>query len=83
MTLHLKTWHFFLFAVALSWFAADPVAQAGTVRVYVTNSAGDSVHVVDPATNQVVQVFKGPEAAHGVSAARNPIEAGWPAGVRY
>jgi DNA-binding beta-propeller fold protein YncE len=42
-------------------------ASAGTVRVYVTNSAGDSVHVVDPATNQVVQVFKGPEAMHGVA----------------
>src|SRR5262245_58911504 len=56
-----------LLALALSWFATDPAAQAGTVRVYVTNSAGDNVHVVDPATNQVVQVFKGPEAAHGVA----------------
>jgi YVTN family beta-propeller protein len=55
---------FALFALALSPFAA---AQAETVRVYVTNSAGDNVHVVDPATNQVVQVFKGPEAAHGVA----------------
>ena len=42
-------------------------ATAETVRVYVTNSAGDSIHVVDPATNQVVQVFKGPEAMHGVA----------------
>ncbi len=41
-------------------------ASAETARVYVTNSAGDSVHVIDPATNKVVQVIKGIEAAHGV-----------------
>ena len=46
-------------------FAAAP-ASADTVRVYVTNSAGDSIHVVDPATNRVVQVIKGIEAAHGI-----------------
>jgi YVTN family beta-propeller protein len=42
-------------------------ASADTVRIYVTNSAGDSIHVIDPATNKVVQVFKGPEAMHGVN----------------
>jgi len=42
-------------------------ASAGMVRIYVTNSAGDSVHVIDPATNQVVQEFKGPEAMHGIA----------------
>jgi YVTN family beta-propeller protein len=42
-------------------------ASADTVRVYVTNAAGDNVHVIDPKTNKVVQVFKGPEAAHGVA----------------
>src|SRR5215831_2966589 len=48
--------------------ATAPVASnADTVRVYVTNSAGDSVDVVDPATNKVVQEFKGPEAMHGVA----------------
>jgi YVTN family beta-propeller protein len=46
--------------------AAAPVA-ADTVRIYVTNAAGDSVHVVDPATNKVVQVIKGIEAAHGIN----------------
>src|SRR5256885_1460375 len=45
--------------------AASPVS-ANTVRVYVTNSAGDSIHVIDPATNKVVQVIKGIEAAHGI-----------------
>jgi len=40
---------------------------AGTVRVYVTNSAGDSIHVIDPATNKVVQQIKGIEGAHGIA----------------
>jgi len=42
-------------------------ASAQTVRIYVTNSAGDSVHVIDPATRKVVQVIKGVESAHGVT----------------
>ena len=29
-------------------------AAADMVRIYVTNAAGDSVHVIDPATNKVV-----------------------------
>lgn len=45
--------------------AAAPAA-ADTVRVYVTNSADDRLHVIDPATNKVVQVISGIEAAHGV-----------------
>jgi YVTN family beta-propeller protein len=39
---------------------------ASTVRVYVTNSAGDSIHVIDAATNTVVQEIKGIEAPHGI-----------------
>jgi YVTN family beta-propeller protein len=42
-------------------------ASAGMVRVYITNSAGDSIHVIDPATNKVVQVIKDIEGAHGVA----------------
>jgi len=47
-------------------FGAFP-ASADLVRVYVTNSAGDSIHVIDPATNKVVQVIKGIEGAHGIA----------------
>jgi YVTN family beta-propeller protein len=36
----------------------------GAAFIYVTNSAGDSIHVIDPATNKVVQEIKGVEAAH-------------------
>ena len=35
----------------LSFFVARP-ATAGTSRIYVTNSAGDSVTVVDPGNEQ-------------------------------
>src|SRR5215470_11247054 len=52
----------FCFALAL----APLSVRADTVRVYVTNSAGDSIHVIDPATNKVVQEIKGIEAAHGI-----------------
>src|SRR5262245_18249844 len=51
--------------LGLLLFATTP-APAETVRVYVTNSAGDSIHVIDPATNKVVQVIQGIEAAHGI-----------------
>jgi YVTN family beta-propeller protein len=45
---------------------AAPPALAVTSLIYVTNSAGDNVHVIDAATNKVVQVIKGIEASHGV-----------------
>jgi len=39
------------------------------VRIIQTNSAGDNVHVIDPATNKVVGVIEGIEVNHGVGAA--------------
>jgi YVTN family beta-propeller protein len=39
----------------------------GAAFIYVTNSAGDSIHVIDLATNKVVQEIKGIEAAHGIA----------------
>lgn len=41
--------------------------SASTGRIYVTNSAGNSVDVVDSSTNKVVQVIKGIEVPHGVN----------------
>ena len=45
---------------------AQQPAMATSTLVYVTNSAGDSIHVIDPLTNKVVKEIKGIEAAHGV-----------------
>src|ERR1700716_1076534 len=48
---------------------------AGTVRIIQTNSAGDNVHIIDPATNKIVGVIKGIEVNHGAAVA--------PDGSRY
>ena len=39
------------------------------VRIIQTNSAGDNVDVIDPATNKVVGVIEGIEVNHGVAVA--------------
>lgn len=62
-TVHWLPLRYALFVLAF----APPSAYASTARVYVTNSAGDSIHVVDTATNKVVQAIKGIEAAHGIN----------------
>ena len=41
--------------------AAMPLAAA-TARIYVTNRAGTTIDVIDPATNKVVEVIKGIES---------------------
>jgi YVTN family beta-propeller protein len=47
---------------------AAPVARS-KARIIQTNSAGDNVHIIDPATNTVVGVINGIEANHGAGAA--------------
>ena len=51
---------------SLAFVLALPLAAA-SVRVYQTNSAGDAVHVIDPATNKVVFKVEGIEVPHGVT----------------
>src|SRR5215469_685405 len=58
----------------LSLLLALPLA-ASTVRIIQTNSAGDDVHIIDPATNKVVGVIHGIEVNHGAAVA--------PDGSRY
>src|SRR6267154_2325553 len=41
--------------------------SAKTFRIYVTNHAGDTVDVIDPATNKILQVIEGVEVPHDVS----------------
>ena len=42
-------------------------AMAAQLRILQTNSAGDNIHIIDPATNKVVGEIKGIEANHGIA----------------
>src|SRR5271170_7374359 len=44
-------------------------AQNAKLRIIQTNSAGDNIHIIDPATNKVMGEIKGIEAPHGVAVA--------------
>src|SRR5947207_4428006 len=46
--------------------ADDPRPLSKSALIYVTNSAGDTVDVIDSATNKVVQVIHGIELPHGI-----------------
>ena len=46
-------------------------AQNLKQRIIQTNSAGDNIHIIDPATNKVVGEIKGIEAPHGVTVAKD------------
>jgi YVTN family beta-propeller protein len=54
--------------VGIAVCTAPTVAQ-NKVRIIQTNSAGDNVHIIDPATNTVVAVINGIEVGHGAGAA--------------
>src|SRR5437016_2732757 len=43
--------------------------SADAVRVLQTNAAGDNIHVIDPATNQVVGTIEDIEVPHGITIA--------------
>jgi YVTN family beta-propeller protein len=55
-----------LLAAGLLVFAAQP-ASASSSLIYVTNSGGDNIHVVNPNTHRVVSTIEGIEGAHGVA----------------
>ena len=49
-----------------AWVMGETVTTTARYpRIIQTNSAGDNVHVIDPATNTVVGVIRGIEAGHG------------------
>ena len=49
-------------------FLAAPLG-AQTVRIIQTNAAGDNAHIIDPATNEIVDEISGLPMAHGVTSA--------------
>jgi YVTN family beta-propeller protein len=58
-----------LAASALSLASLRAAAPNRVVRIIQTNSAGDNVDIIDPATNKVVGEIKGIEVNHGVAVA--------------
>ena len=50
----------------LGIFLAAASLMADAVRVLQSNSAGDNIHVIDPATNKVVGVIEDIEVPHGL-----------------
>ncbi len=49
-----------------AWVRGEKALGAGDVRVLQSNSAGDGVSVIDPATNSVVGTIGGIEVPHGL-----------------
>jgi YVTN family beta-propeller protein len=57
-----------------AWVRGATLASAPSLgplhaRIVQTNSAGDNVHIIDPATNKVVGEIRGIEVGHGAAAA--------------
>ena len=48
---------------------APAAGQTKQIRIVQTNAAGDNVHLIDPATNEIVAEITGVEVVHGVAAA--------------
>ncbi len=56
--------------VMAEWVRRIPALESSphsSTRIYVTNSASDTIDAIDPATNQVVQVISGIELPHGIA----------------
>ncbi len=47
--------------------SAPNVASPSKARIYVTNSAGNTIDIIDPASNKVVQSIRGIELPHGIA----------------
>src|SRR5438067_13626753 len=56
-------------ALAILIVALPVALVADGVRIVHTNSAGDNIHLIDPATDTVVGEIRGIEVNHGAAAA--------------
>ena len=61
----------FLAAVEANVKVYAGIKGGAKLRIVQNNSAGDSVSIIDPATNKVVGEIKGIEAPHGVTVAKD------------
>src|SRR5690348_18397474 len=55
--------------VALGAVAAPTLHGSSKVVIVQTNSAGDNIHIIDPATNKVIGEIEGIEVNHGAAVA--------------
>src|SRR5229473_2318512 len=55
--------------ILAAWVRGETAPSADNLRVLQSNSAGDNIHVIDPATNKVVGVIEDIEVPHGVAIA--------------
>jgi len=58
----------FVLAIGAMMMCTLSLSAQSKVRIIQTNSAGDNVHIIDPATNEVVGEIKDIEAGHGAGA---------------
>src|SRR6266545_340244 len=58
-----------LTVVAIAALCTVSLTAQHKVRIVQTNSAGDNVHLIDPATNKIVGVIEGIEVNHGAAGA--------------
>src|SRR5262245_30388431 len=63
--MHMASRRTIALAALLTWAASAAAAQ---VRIVQTNSQGDNISLIDPATNQVVAEVKGVPINHGAAA---------------
>jgi YVTN family beta-propeller protein len=56
-------------SAAIALLVCAGSAAAGQVRIIQTNSQGDNIHLIDPATNQIVAEVKGVPINHGAASA--------------
>jgi YVTN family beta-propeller protein len=68
---HRYQWVLFGFGLlgAAAVFAPPTAAQSGRVVIVQTNSAGDSVHLIDPTTDKIIAEIPDEEVVHGIAAA--------------
>lgn len=55
------------FSLGIAFLSVPLNAQSGKIRIIQTNAAGDNVHIIDPTTNEVVDVILGIPIPHGVT----------------
>ncbi len=73
-----------LAVVAVAALCTVTLAAQNKIRIIQTNSAGDNVHLIDPATNKIVGVIEGIGVNHGATASPDGsrIYDAYPGGLR-